>query len=71
MGFWNSANAVEMMSNAMIYFQTSNLTHVFQNVYNHQIVTDITDNGSYDDVLWWSLAWARAYNLTGQLTLLL
>ncbi len=65
-GWWNTANGVEAITNTMLYTQTSNLTDVLANIFYHQSDIRIISDGSYDDVLWWSLAWARAYELTGR-----
>jgi predicted alpha-1,6-mannanase (GH76 family) len=70
MGWWNCANAVECLTNLMIYSNSTNFTYIYSEIYDNQPASYILQDGSNDDVLWWSLAWARAYELTGNATYL-
>ena len=36
---------------------------VIQNVFEHQLAIVIDVDGANDDVLWWSLAWAKVFNV--------
>ncbi len=63
-GWWNNANTVEALCNTMIYTEAANLTDALAAVYSNQPATEIITAAYNDDVMWWSLGWARAYELT-------
>jgi hypothetical protein len=48
----NEANAVEMLSNAQIYFATSNMTDVLAQVYANQPAFQIL-TAEYNDDVWY------------------
>eukprot|EP00042_Codosiga_hollandica_P046567 m.491367 g.491367 ORF g.491367 m.491367 type:complete len:312 (+) comp57259_c1_seq5:2-937(+) len=64
MGWWNNANAVEVISNFMLFTSDAEYLSVLEEVLANQPASEIEGAAYNDDVLWWSLAWARAFELT-------
>ena len=67
-GWWHDANNVEALAGLM---QVGGANHsaqyddVLHSVYVRQGAIAIEGSGSTDDVGWWGLAWARAFEKTG------
>lgn len=66
-GWWNSANAVNALTNYMIVSGDHRYTWVLENTFAKKrnaargnFINDFTD-----DTGWWALAWISAYDLTG------
>ena len=65
--WWNSANTLEVLCNFELYGGASSVTDLVLTTHNTFAKTSLADTltGRYDDEGWWSLAWIRAYELTG------
>lgn len=66
-GWWNSANALNALTNYMIASGDHRYIWVIDNTFTkkrHAARGDFA-NDFIDDTGWWALAWIRAYDLTG------
>ena len=72
--WWNSANVVTMLADFQDYFpsQGSPITsQVFPTTFARAPTTFAGFlNGYYDDELWWTLAWIKVFDVTGNVTYL-
>jgi len=62
-GWWNSANALEALTEYITYSNDKNYLSVIDNVFSHTTFPE-TKNGYFDDAQWWGIAWVRTYQLT-------
>ena len=63
-GWWNAANCVDALADAIAVNNDRNYIPVLQNTFNLNSGGDFL-NDYYDDEGWWVEAWLRAYDLTG------
>jgi predicted alpha-1,6-mannanase (GH76 family) len=68
-GWWNAANCVEAIENALVAANGGPLLSVLTNTFNHNSAGNFI-NSFYDDEGWWANAWIRAYDLTGNISFL-
>jgi predicted alpha-1,6-mannanase (GH76 family) len=65
LGWWQDAQAVEALSNLMIYANITTYLPIIESILRRDGGSlRIRLSGSYDDVGWWGLAYVRAYELT-------
>jgi len=64
-GWWNCANALEAISEYMMYSKDMSYVDVVANVYAKTTIPE-TLNDYFDDQQWWAIAWLRAFQLTGK-----
>jgi predicted alpha-1,6-mannanase (GH76 family) len=74
--WWNSANVITMLADYENYFPGRNaeVLTVFSNTFA-VAKSPFDSRGSflntfYDDELWWTLAWIKVYDVTGNVTYL-
>lgn len=72
--WWNSANVVTMLADFLDYFP-SQATPITSQVFPTTLARAPSMfpgfiNGFYDDELWWSLAWIKVFDVTGDVTYL-
>ena len=65
-GWWNAANCVEAVENAIVANNGQSYLDVISNTFNLNAAGGFL-NDYYDDEGWWALAWIRAYDLTGNI----
>jgi predicted alpha-1,6-mannanase (GH76 family) len=63
-GWWNAANCIEAIENAIVSNNGENFLSVITNTFNLNSSGNFL-NAYYDDEGWWAAAWIRAYDLTG------
>jgi len=63
--WWNAANCVEALENAMVATNGRNYANVLSNTFKLNSGGGFL-NDFYDDEGWWAHAWIRAYDLTGE-----
>lgn len=63
-GWWNAANCIEAIENAIVANNGQNYLSVITNTFSLNSSGNFLNN-YYDDEGWWALAWIRAYDLTG------
>lgn len=65
-GWWNAANALEATVNcAHIKNSSASLELLIRRFFDKENVTGIAGSRSYDDSGWVAIAWAKAFQLTG------
>jgi predicted alpha-1,6-mannanase (GH76 family) len=64
-GWWNAANCLEAIENAMVANNGGVYLEVLQKTFDRNSRKNFL-NEFYDDEGWWALAWMRAYDLTGE-----
>lgn len=74
--WWNSANVITMLADYENYFPGRNkaFTSTIETTFA-KAVSPFSSRGSflntfYDDELWWTLAWIKVYDVTGNVTYL-
>lgn len=63
-GWWNAANCVDALANDIVANNDLNYLPVLQNTFNMNSGANFL-NEYYDDEGWWTEAWIRSYDLTG------
>jgi len=63
-GWWNAANCLDAIENAIVADNGQNYLSVISNTFVFNSSGDFLD-GYYDDEGWWTEAWIKAYDLTG------
>lgn len=71
-GWWHDANCMECLCTFMQHGTDASTQYldVLRSVYHRQPARAIEVSGSFDDVGWWGMAWARAFELTRNATYL-
>ena len=65
-GWWNAANCVDAIENAIVANNGQNYLGVLTNTFQLNSSGNFLD-GYYDDEGWWAEAWIKAYDHTGNL----
>lgn len=63
-GWWNAANCIEAIENAIFANGDTQYLNILTNTFNRNSAGNFL-NFYYDDEGWWANAWIRAYDLTG------
>jgi len=63
-GWWNAANCLDIIETALVATNGRNYQTVISNTFKLNSSGNFLDN-YYDDEGWWTVAWIRAYDVTG------